>query len=175
MATSKNAYGKKVILKQKKSHFRTAAVAYEHSKEPGQEELQRTARTTRVVIMHVLHLLMSSAMLTRALAETLNENMTVCSPTSRCAPGDCKTYSVPLDHCFAPRKLFPGDPQWGTDSILDHCNSTHLSRSFFAEEDTTCKVKIDGFVVPLGECIGPFGLPRPWGTFTCSPPSPSSR
>ena len=114
-------------------------------------------------MVFMIRLLASSAMLAG------EENMTVCGPLLPTCSGDCKTYSVPLDHCFAPPKLFPGDPQWGNENILDHCNATHLSRSFFAEDDTACSRRTDGFVVPVNECIGPFGVPRPWGIFTCSP------
>ena len=58
--------------------------------------------------------------------------MAVCK--TRCS-GDCKTYEPPLD-------AWPGDPQWGTERVLervmDRCNATHISRSFFAAIDVNC-------------------------------------
>ena len=97
-------------------------------------------------------------------AANMTEHMTVCK--SRCS-GDCKTYAPPLNACYNPPSLWPGDPQWGTERILDRCNATHVSRSFFAATDINCKTRTDGFDLPLGECFGPFGKPRPWGSFTC--------
>lgn len=93
------------------------------------------------------------------------ENMTVC--TGHCV-GDCKTYGIPIGHCFSPAKLFPGDTQWGTDDVLDTCNRTHLTRSFYNSSNGLCIGRNSGFDLPLLECIGPFGKPRPWGEFSCS-------
>eukprot|EP00041_Stephanoeca_diplocostata_P002316 m.25464 g.25464 ORF g.25464 m.25464 type:complete len:1144 (+) comp13183_c0_seq5:141-3572(+) len=101
-------------------------------------------------------------------ASVIVENMTCCK--GECVH-DCKTYVIPLHTCFSPRALFPGDEQWGTDDIRDECNATHLIRSFFTSTDGTCSSggsPDNSFVVPLGECVGPFGKPRPWGSFTCS-------
>ena len=95
-------------------------------------------------------------------------NMTVCK--TRCT-GDCKTYAPPLNACYNPPTLWPGDEQWGTERVIDTCNATHISRSFFAAMDVECTTRTDGFDLPLGVCLGPFGKPRPWGTFACSTPS----
>ena len=92
------------------------------------------------------------------------EAMTVCAV--RCS-SDCKTYHLPLMQCFSPPHLFPGDPQWGAEDVRDTCNATHLHRTFFASGDSSCTNMTDSFIVPLSECVGPFGKPRPWGTFTC--------
>ena len=97
----------------------------------------------------------------------LLENMTVCGPIGKCA-SDCKTYRPPLGRCYSPPLLFPADPQWGSSDVLDTCNSTHLRRSFYASADGSCKRKTGGFDLPLGVCVGPFGKPRPWGSFQCS-------
>jgi len=111
-----------------------------------------------------MNALLATALVTITSA-TASQNVTVCK--ARCS-GDCKTYEPPLDACYNPAALWPGDPQWGTDRILDRCNATHISRSFFAATDVNCKTRTDGFELPLGECLGPFGKPRPWGTFSCS-------
>ena len=106
------------------------------------------------------------------LAATLaTENMTVCGPDDGCN-SDCKTYRLPLSTCFSPPALFPGDPQWGTSDVFDVCTKTHLHRTFYASADGSCTNKTDSFTVPLNECVGPFGKPRPWGSFACSPPPP---
>ena len=93
------------------------------------------------------------------------ETMRLCR--DRCSD-DCKTYTVPVGECFSPPRLFPGDPQWGDADVLDTCNATHLDRSFFASRDGSCQNRTGGFDgLPLHQCIGPFGTPRPWGEFSC--------
>lgn len=101
-----------------------------------------------------------------------NETMTVCMPATpgeKCE-GDCKSYNPPLEACYSPLDLWPGDPQWGGSDTLDSCNGTHLHRSFFASTNGTCTARTDSFSLPLHSCIGPFGKPRPWGTFSCGGP-----
>lgn len=95
------------------------------------------------------------------------ENMTVCGPLAKCNPGDCKTYHPPLGACYSPPVLWPCDIQWGSSDTLDTCNATHISRSFYASTDGSCTTRTDGFQLPLHECVGPFGKPRPWGQFSC--------
>lgn len=92
-------------------------------------------------------------------------NLTLCADR-RCDSG-CKAYIVPLGRCYSPTQQFPADPQWGSADILDEpVNSSHLSRSFFATTNGTCQHQTDGFLLPLHECIGPFGRPRPFGTLS---------
>ena len=93
--------------------------------------------------------------------------MTLCAGGSEPCTTDCKAYLLPIGACFSPPALFPGDEQWGKFDVLDVCHSHFLNRSFFASEDGSCRNRTDGFVVPLDECVGPFGLPRPEGTFSC--------
>jgi hypothetical protein len=115
-----------------------------------------------------MNALLATALVTIATAAA-SQNMTVCK--TLCS-GDCKTYEPPLDACYNPAALWPGDPQWGRamDRVLDRCNATHLSRSFFAATDVNCQTRTDGFALPLGEClhIWGFGKPRDYGIFTCS-------
>jgi len=91
-------------------------------------------------------------------------NMTVCS--DKCNHG-CKTYSTPIGVCYNPQVLFPHDEQWGNSDVLDECIGTMVTRKFFKSIDQSCVRETDNFTLPTNECIGPFGRPRPWGTFHC--------
>lgn len=96
-----------------------------------------------------------------------NETMTVCA--DRCST-NCKVYKVPLSVCFNPTVLWPGDKQWGDNDILDLCHPSKgkLNRTFFRTKDSSCHgYASDSYELPLRECVGPFGKPRPWGTFDC--------
>ena len=98
-------------------------------------------------------------------------NQTVCAEGCR---SDCATYVLPTSRCYNPVRLFPHDSQWGAADIVDELvNLTHLNRSFFASDDVTCQHRTDGFMVPLDVCVGPFGKPRPTGSFTTILPPPS--
>jgi hypothetical protein len=89
-------------------------------------------------------------------------NQTLCS--DKCTSG-CKVYRSPLG-CYSPSKLWPGDPQWGKEDILDSLSPLGLSvnRTFFFSTGGSCD-RADGSSteLPTHECIGPFGKPRPWG------------
>ena len=76
-----------------------------------------------------------------------------------------KTYSLPVDACFSPAILFPGDPQWGPSDIFDAYNASHVTRRFFSSTNGICANETSRIAIPLGECVGPFGRPRPWGQF----------
>ena len=102
------------------------------------------------------------------------ENMTLCGPTEPPCGVDCKSYSVPLSRCFSPSKIFPGDAQWGPFDIFDVCDGRRVSRSFYSSTDGSCRNRTDGFVIPTNQCVGPFGKPRPWGTFQCGAPLSAS-
>ena len=96
------------------------------------------------------------------------QNMTVFGPLHKCNPGDSKSYAPPLGRCYSPPALWENDTQWGSADTFDTCNATHISRSFYATTDGSCGGKAtDGFDLPLHTCLGPFGLPRPWGEFAC--------
>jgi hypothetical protein len=97
---------------------------------------------------------------------TSYENMTLCH--DRCVSG-CVSYRVPLGTCFSPPQLWPGDPQWGDNDVLDECtNASYFRRSFYSSLDGSCVGKTGGFELPIGDCVGPFGKPRPWGSFNLS-------
>jgi len=97
------------------------------------------------------------------LQPTAHENMTVCA--TRCTAG-CKTYIIPFEMCYAPPSLFPDDPQWGPFDCLDTHNGTHFTRRIYGSQHAKCDgTPTDSFTVGLGECVGPFGRPRPWGSF----------
>lgn len=83
----------------------------------------------------------------------------------------CRQYQTPLLTCFQGASLFPDDPSWNTSaSIFDSpINATHFQRDFY-EHGSSCDhpchgPPTDGFTLPYHTCVGPFGAPRPWGTF----------
>jgi hypothetical protein len=116
-------------------------------------------------------------------------NMTICN--GKCF-GDCREYILPTNKCYNPQAMFPEDPSWGqydvTDEIIlgsttttttttttsiDHPNDpvpTSLRRTIYPSTNGTCVSDGDHhpanvFTIPLNECVGPFGKPRPWGIF----------
>lgn len=111
---------------------------------------------------------------TQVLAETMNENigtpklnMTLC--VDKCAGKNCKTYITPIDQCYSSSLLFPNDPSWSGKDLLDViiCETQTLVRIIFDTENGTCRGSSeDKFRIPINECVGPFGEPRPWGTFS---------
>jgi hypothetical protein len=86
----------------------------------------------------------------------------------------CKHYQTPLSTCFHGASLFPDDPSWNTSaSIFDApINATHFQRDFYEHGRSIshpCQgLPTDGFTLPYDICLGPFGVPRPWGTFHLS-------
>ena len=91
-------------------------------------------------------------------------NMTLCK--DKCT-SDCKTYITPTNECFNSGELFPKDPSWSGLDILDVVICQTLVRTIFDSADGSCKSSdSDRFQIPLEECVGPFGQPRPWGTFS---------
>ena len=110
----------------------------------------------------------------------------------RLCSDDCKTYQTQLNKCYNGQILFPGDPSWGNFDVLDSIHyryryhqddesdgytendygedlpvhASTLQRIFFKSTNSTCRLKTDSFdSIPLNECVGPFGDPRPWGKF----------
>ena len=98
----------------------------------------------------------------------------------------CQSYVTPINKCYNGQELFPDDPSWGEYDVLDTyaclegvyggdggCTtsadfdgSSSFKRTFFASQGSSCSEQTDEFdEVPLDECIGPFGDPRPWGRF----------
>ena len=79
---------------------------------------------------------------------------------------DCIAYTTPLEQCYQPSVLFPGDTQWGTfDTIDSYVDATTVKRSFYKSTDGTCKKNTEVFIIPLHEKVGPIGDPRPCGEF----------
>lgn len=77
---------------------------------------------------------------------------------------DCKAYATPLGFCFNAQQLFPSDPSWSEFDILDELiGKASIKRSFHTSSNGTCVQPTDEFVLPLNQCIGPWGEPRPWG------------
>ena len=92
-------------------------------------------------------------------------NMTLCS--DKCVDSNCKTYMTPIDICYSSDRLFPHDPSWSGKDVRDIITSQTqtLVRTIFFTENSTCNGSQDTFHIPLNECVGPFGKPRPWGVF----------
>jgi len=108
--------------------------------------------------------------------------------------GDCKQYTTPLNKCYNPQSLYPNDVSWGDVDILDELLlDHHLKRTFYKSKDGTCDGRVekisqvllsgiiepnnkdnnnnidgkgDSYILPLNECVGPFGKPRPFGKFS---------
>lgn len=85
----------------------------------------------------------------------------------------CVAYITPLDTCYNAQVLFPNDETWGKIDIYDTMIMRDIKRMFYESTDGSCvgkendgDVVEDYFMLPIGECVGPFGPPRPWGKFT---------
>ena len=101
---------------------------------------------------------------------------------------DCQTYVTPLNSCFSSGNLFPNDPSWSDgwdiwdttrgevvglsggvgeeEEAAEHATPKTLHRVIFSSKNGTCVGhNPDSFDIPLNFCVGPFGAPRPWGTF----------
>lgn len=94
-------------------------------------------------------------------------NMTLCR--DKCST-DCKTYLTPVSECFNSAEIFPNDASWSGKDVLDAIICQTLRRRIFPSSGGSCSSSnssdIDKFLIPLFECVGPFGQPRPWGTFS---------
>lgn len=84
----------------------------------------------------------------------------------------CVAYITPLNTCYNAQVLFPNDDTWGKIDIYDTMIMRDVKRIFYESTDGSCigrendGVVEDYFMLPLDECVGPFGPPRPWGKFT---------
>lgn len=105
-------------------------------------------------------------------AQRYNLRTTICA--NKCE-SDCVIFDTPIDECFSARQLLPDDPEsWSEFDILDSADvsktddaATVFQRTIFASVDGTCDGNAtDIFTIPLEECVGPFGPPRPWGNFS---------
>jgi hypothetical protein len=98
--------------------------------------------------------------------DTPQLNMTLC--VNKCAGEKCKSYITPIDVCYSSSLLFPNDPSWSGNDFRDEVigRTQTLFRTIFDTEDSTCRGASDTFRIPLNKCVGPFGKPRPWGSFS---------
>ena len=88
---------------------------------------------------------------------------------------NCTQYLSPVKKCYNGQNLVPSssDNPFGAQDILDEVIHNRnappkaFKRLFFDSTNGSCSGKItDSFnYIPLNECIGPFGPPRPCGTF----------
>jgi hypothetical protein len=95
---------------------------------------------------------------------------TLCTDsTCLCDDDDCKSYLTPMSTCYNGQQLFPLDPSWGELDIWDELlTDLEFRRSFFPSRNVTCSApRTDVYTLPLNECVGPFGRPKPWGRFSC--------
>lgn len=90
-------------------------------------------------------------------------NMTLCA--DKCTGMDCKTYVTPINKCYSSSLLFPNDPSWSGKDFHDELVCETLVRTIFDTDNSTCRDATDTFEIPMNECVGPFGKPRPWGIF----------
>jgi hypothetical protein len=83
----------------------------------------------------------------------------------KCVSG-CIAYATPVGECFNAQQFFPNDPSWSEFDIFDELiGKASIKRSFFTSSNGTCVGQpTDEFVLPLNQCIGPWGEPRPWGS-----------
>lgn len=84
----------------------------------------------------------------------------------------CVACITPLNTCYNAQVLFPNDDTWGNIDIYDTMIMRDVKRMFYQSTDGSCigrdkdDVVEDYFMLPLDECVGPFGPPKPWGKFT---------
>jgi len=94
-------------------------------------------------------------------------NTTFC--TDKCF-GDCVHFLTPAGQCYNGQNMFDGeDNPFGEHDILDQTikNSVGIvgiKRDFYQSTNGTCSGGItDSFDdIPVDECVGPIGPPRPW-------------
>ena len=78
---------------------------------------------------------------------------------------DCVDYQTPVEACYNPLRLFPGDPQWGPYDIRDTVDKQTLRRTFYLSQNGTCLGEAESADVPLQTKVGPMGDPRGYGIF----------
>jgi len=140
--------------------------------------------------------LLNTTTTTTSTKEPTNKTLqtSMCQDTS--CSNHCQIYETPFTTCYNGHMLFPHDPSWSVWDIRDEelqeppqheqqhhhppNNSTtplasprqlpqsqQFQRSFYATHDSSCQGEpTDVYILPLEECVGPFGKPRPWGTFS---------
>eukprot|EP00555_Chaetoceros_dichaeta_P002431 CAMPEP_0198251670 /NCGR_PEP_ID=MMETSP1447-20131203/2428_1 /TAXON_ID=420782 /ORGANISM="Chaetoceros dichaeta, Strain CCMP1751" /LENGTH=188 /DNA_ID=CAMNT_0043936749 /DNA_START=8 /DNA_END=574 /DNA_ORIENTATION=- len=108
--------------------------------------------------------------------EQRNMLTTLCTD-NKCS-NNCTQYDTPVSQCYNGRDLesYPFDDNttnpFGVYDVLDdaifgHHGPVAFKRSFFASTNGSCSGSVTDLFnyIPLDECVGPFGPPRPCGTF----------
>jgi hypothetical protein len=128
------------------------------------------ARQDARAVVHTERPLPDDARTTLRSLEGSLVNLTLCQ--SKCR-GGCHSYITPLGICFPSGDWFPNDPSWSDGwDILDTLivGTSTLHRAIYPSKNGSCAGRHpDTFDIPLGVCVGPFGVPRPWGTFAILP------
>lgn len=144
---------------------------------PRQRRLDSIPMTLFLLLVVVLLIVASSS--SHILSKDANEELLAShlSPpmleTKMCVDGSCKSdcfsYRTPVNACYNGQELFPDDESWSEWDVLDEPTACAVAfrRTFFATKDSTCAgAATDVYTLPTEDCVGPFGDPRPWGTFS---------
>lgn len=109
---------------------------------------------------------MAAGMMTASGEETRMSYLTSTLCVYKCTEG-CVIFRTPLLTCFNGKALFPEYDDWSDYDLMDiRLNQTHFERRIFRSQNQTClERETDIFRLPVDECVGPFGYPRPWGFF----------
>lgn len=80
------------------------------------------------------------------------------------------SYETNLEDCYNGASLF-NDEDWGDFDIFDAVASDDedifvLHRTFYDSNSSVCEHPVDYYILPIDECVGPFGKPHPWGRFS---------
>jgi hypothetical protein len=124
----------------------------------------------RLLLITAAVLLRSTTSIGTADAKTLKLGTTLC--VDRDCKSDCVSYRTPLDVCYNGQHLFPGDPSWGNVDVYDQSAIEAIfHRFFYGSQNSTCHgPPTDAYSLPVDRCLGPFGIPRPWGYFEYAQP-----
>jgi len=112
--------------------------------------------------------------------ESQQENRTLITTlcTDKKCSENCTHYDSPVSQCYNGKDLSPSTFDDNTtnpfgiydivdDVIITNYDPMAFKRLFFGSTNGTCAGNVtDSFnYIPLDECVGPFGPPRPCGTF----------
>jgi hypothetical protein len=92
------------------------------------------------------------------------ESVTLTACRKNCSE-DCVDYKTPVEICYNPLVLFPGDPQWGPYDIKDTLRNQTLTRTFYLSQNGSCIGEAESAEIPLHTKVGPLGDPRSCGVF----------
>ena len=137
------------------------------------DTMEQRNKTTWVYLILIVHAKIGLAAFEPVASRAGEGRLLTTLCVDRCL-SDCQSYQTRLSSCYNGQMLFPGDDSWGEFDIWDKLlTQDEFRRSFFQTQNGTCAgVPTDVFSLPLDECVGPFGEPRPWGRFSCISCSP---